>query len=510
MFLIDWNTLQREMQVNKILSIFLMFLLLFTSYSFSTGPIQTAEAIKTTGGGTTPCSPILCGKPMPQSVIKSFSPVIDISNKGFLEYFDFSVSGNKLYVVWNNHTYGISDGELYLRKSTNYGTNFDTKIKLTNNPGFNYPKIATTGNNVYVAWTSGYLNQNTGGFTLRRSIDGGNTFQNPISLSSTASNVDFSIVAMGNNVYLLWEDGGNKVLFRRSIDGGNKFSSPLTLSSFNTLQLREPKMVVDVSNVNNVYAVWVQEDSGHKYDNVVFAKSTDGGNTFSNLATVSSGVEHASGPDIALKGNNIYIAWTTDNLGLRETYFRRSTDSGKSFDAAIKIDDNVKSTEESAPSIAVNKDNNLIFVVWSDWSVYKNYAPQILLRKSSDGGGSFGKKFVLSSTNTITISNIPPNGENTNPKAIAAANNLFVIWRYSKMISGQGLFFFRYSDDSGTSFYNPYMINTATTKLDEFPWGIVKFSYDDNYLHFFWIGNHSHYLTYYYNNLYTRTAGPLS
>src|SRR5262249_4442262 len=107
-FLIDWNTLQSQMQmrVNEILSIFLIFLLLITSYSFSSGPIQTAEAIKTTDGGTTPCSPLICGKPMPQSVIKSFTPVMDISNKGYLQIYDFSVSGNKLYLVWENFTYG--------------------------------------------------------------------------------------------------------------------------------------------------------------------------------------------------------------------------------------------------------------------------------------------------------------------------------------------------------------------------------------------------------------------
>ena len=167
---------------------------------------------------------------------------------------------------------------------------------------------------------------------------------------------------MGNNVYVLWEDSGNKVSFRRSTDGGNTFGNPLTLSSFNTLSLHGPKMVLDTSNVNNVYAVWEQEDSGHLYINIVFTKSADGGNTFSNPVIVSSGVQDTWAPDLALKGSNIYVAWiASDNMGHHETYFRRSIDGGNSFDAPISIDNNDKSAEY--PSIAVNKDNNLIFVV---------------------------------------------------------------------------------------------------------------------------------------------------
>lgn len=146
---------------------------------------------------------------------------------------------------------------------------------------------------MYIAWYDTGVNYNgNANLIFRRSIDGGNTFQNPISLSSTVSFVSFSIAAMGNNVYVLWEDSGNKVSFRRSTDGGNTFGNPLTLSSFNTLSLHGPKMVLDASNVNNVYAVWEQEDSGHLYINIVFAKSADGGNTFSNPVIVSSGVEN--------------------------------------------------------------------------------------------------------------------------------------------------------------------------------------------------------------------------
>ena len=188
-------------------------------------------------------------------------------------------------------------------------------------------------------------------------------------------------------------------------------------------------------------------------------------------------------------------------MGHHETYFRRSIDGGNSFDAPISIDNNDKSAEY--PSIAVNKDNNLIFVVWTDWSIYKKVT-QIFLRTGTDGGASFGKIIVLSSTNTIF--NIPPHDSAIYPKAIAGANNVFVIWGLDKPSYSGDSFIFRYSNDNGTTFYNPYMVNTGTSKVAENPYGNLQFSYSNNYLHFFWIGNN--FSPYVEDRLFTRTAGP--
>ena len=67
---------------------------------------------------------------------------------------------------------------------------------------------------------------------------------------------------------------------------------------------------MDASNGNNVYAVWEQGDSSHSYINIIFVKNTDGGNTFANPTIISSGVEDTYAPEIALKDNNIFVAWT--------------------------------------------------------------------------------------------------------------------------------------------------------------------------------------------------------
>ena len=50
------------------------------------------------------------------------------------------------------------------------------------------------------------------------------------------------------------------------------------------------------------------------------------------------------------------------------------------------------------------------------------------------------------------------------------------------------------------------MINTATSKVAEIPFGNVQFLDGNNYLAFFWIGNN--FSPYVEDRLFTRTAGP--
>src|SRR6266540_3265420 len=82
----------------------------------------------------------------------------------------------------------------------------------------------------------------------------------------------------------------------------------------------------------------------------------------------------------------------------------------------------------------------------------------------------------------IRLKEITPHGYATYPKAIAAANHVFVIWRLDKPAYSEDSFIFRYSDDNGTTFYNSFMVNTATSMS-----GNVQFLYGNNYLHFFWL-----------------------
>jgi hypothetical protein len=74
--------------------------------------------------------------------------------------------------------------------------------------------------------------------------------------------------------------------------------------------------------------------------NVFFAKSTDAGNTFKTLYTLSSpntGKTADFGTNIGASGSNIHVYWWTNKTGKFEPVFRAGHDNGNTFGNIIKL-----------------------------------------------------------------------------------------------------------------------------------------------------------------------------
>lgn len=110
------------------------------------------------------------------------------------------------------------------------------KVAQLGAPVFLAP-ISTSGNNVYVTWSS---NKTGGNFEImfRASSDGGKTFGPKINLSNSTKfdSVDPSIGSEGSNVYVSWwevsgKDKINEPVFRASNDNGMTFGEKIMLSN---------------------------------------------------------------------------------------------------------------------------------------------------------------------------------------------------------------------------------------------------------------------------------------
>jgi hypothetical protein len=99
--------------------------------------------------------------------------------------------------------------------------------------------IATSGNNVYIAWWTNTTGNNE--VMFRASTDGGKTFGNKINLSTSkdfSSKVD--IAASGNNVYVTWWETNetlNAAVLKVSNDNGKTFGPTLKLDSNDTISV---------------------------------------------------------------------------------------------------------------------------------------------------------------------------------------------------------------------------------------------------------------------------------
>jgi Tol biopolymer transport system component len=314
---------------------------------------------------------------------ESFSPPenVSVNNADSLTP-RIAVSDGNLYVVWSDKTAGTSGRfDIRFSKSSNMGDDWDPSIKLSSNSGDSItPSIAVFDSDIYIVWsdkTSGA----SGRFDIlfKKSTDGGASFT-PSGASGTkvSSNSGDSLTpdikVSDSGIFVVWSDtsGGTSgkfdILFKKSTDGGATFL-PNTANakniSKNSGQSVTPSLAVDGSIV---YVTWSDTTGGTSGNfDILFKKSTDGGNNFTpnttNAKNISSTSRVSATPRIAISGATVYIAWSEFNTLINaEIFVSKSDDSGDNFDAAVNISNN--NGPSITPAIAVL--DPVVHLVWGD------------------------------------------------------------------------------------------------------------------------------------------------
>src|ERR687891_201489 len=135
----------------------------------------------------------------------SFSSTQNLSNNpGNSTAAQIAVYQDNVYVVWEDATTG--NGDLYFKKSVDNGTSFGNIENLSNDNGISYgARIVISGNNVYVVWNDGSTGK--GDIYFKRSADNGTSFSSTQNLSNNPGNSTAAQIAVyQDNVYVVWED----------------------------------------------------------------------------------------------------------------------------------------------------------------------------------------------------------------------------------------------------------------------------------------------------------------
>ncbi len=74
---------------------------------------------------------------------------------------------------------------------------------------------------------------------------------------------------------------------------------------------------------------------------VFFARSNDNGETFDNTINLSNAMGRSEDSNIAASGDNVYVTWWDNKTGIREIYFRASTDNGEIFGNTIMLNSTI-------------------------------------------------------------------------------------------------------------------------------------------------------------------------
>jgi hypothetical protein len=263
-------------------------------------------------------------------------------------------------------------------------------------------------------------------------------------LTNLSNNTGFSsnpqITTFGSNVYVVWRDnssGNDDIYFSSSVDNGTTFNGIENLSNNDG---RSDKPQIAAVGVN-VYVVWRDNSSGK--DQIYFKRSSDTGNSFNTTENLSNTNGSSTDPQITATGNNAYIVWSDTTTGNGDIYFKSSTDNGTSFSVPKNL-----STNLDGPALfpQVEAIGNNVYVVWQDETPDKG---RIRFRASNDNGNDFSITRVLSQENEVNANS---------PQLSVSERAIYVVWednsRSGNNSSKNFDLLFRVGIDGGSTFTN--------------------------------------------------------
>lgn len=286
-------------------------------------------------------------------------------------------------------------GQIFFTMSRNGGADWDNLPQtrnLSNSPGEAYgPSLALSKDipaRIYVSYddnstgtTQAYLLRTKKKTKFRQPADitphNGGAFAPRVALDSTGA------------VNIVWrdlKDSLGKAVFVRSTDQGATFTEPLDVSRSSGVAF-DPEIAVDPSDAINV--AW--QDTAPGTSVIMFSRSTDGGQTFSQPRQVSTGTGRATEAAIASDSQGrLSVVWVDENTGNAEAYYSRSTDNGRTFSDPINVS---RFSDGDIHKPTVIAFQNVVYVAFQNGDLYGEQVikdRQVYLAKSDNAGVSFG------------------------------------------------------------------------------------------------------------------------
>jgi hypothetical protein len=298
-------------------------------------------------------------------------------------YPNVQVSGNNVYVVWQQKGKGID-----FKMSPNGGSTWDPTIRLSTTGGAGFPLMEAWGSNVYVVWSQ------SDGINFVASSNNGSTFSAPYEVSAGINqSITPVLAAYGTHVYVGFDGNGSSYV-ASSENNGATWSAPFHYGSG-----PEPQLA---AWGNNVYAT---SDSFTRSTTSV-SVSTNGGQTWKKAATDGGGAE----PWIMAYGNNVVVAWETKG-NASQVFITSSSNSGSTFSKPFAVN----TPQAWAPMIGVFGNTEYVAYRTNPGSV--NSQEYVVV--STNGGASWSSPIAIGNAGE----------DNSWPTQVAVnSSSAFILW----------------------------------------------------------------------------------
>ena len=259
---------------------------------------------------------------------------------------------------------------------------------------------------IYVLWQEIVFSGGSHGGEIffARSGDGGKSFSFPVNLSNSMpgdgkgrltqrywDNGSLDLVADSSGaLFAAWTEYEGTLWLRRSGDGGKTFDAPLRIDDTRSSPARGPALAAGADGI--IYLAWaVGEDPSA---DIHLAKSGDGGRSFSSPRVVHDSEGHSDAPKLQVDGEGtVHLVYAESPAGPFRRYhirYARSNDQGKTFESPRDISDPESEVFHSVnfPAIGIDGEEH-VYVMFELFPDQGQRSRGLGLTYSSNGGRSF-------------------------------------------------------------------------------------------------------------------------
>lgn len=321
----------------------------------------------------------------------------------------------KLWLAW------VFAGHVYVQHSNDQGKTYSAPSIVNRAPekiaarAENRAKIQLdNAGNIYISWTQSLNKLYTGNIRFSRSVDGGQSFSQPITVNDDLQEIshrfDSMVVSEDGKVFISWLDKrdqqaakdkqqkyiGGALYYSYSADQGKTFSKNMNLSDNSCVCCR---IAMSLDNSNLPVIAWrdiygdaknqIRDHSLITFDSELKpAKKI----RLSNEQWKINGCPH-HGPALDVDGNDVvHSTWFNDTDGEHVLFYGNSTNDYKAMGFG-------QADKQSAHPYVLTLDqdgvNQTVFLVWKEFDGKKT---DILMKTSKDSGKSWSQNKVISTT----------------------------------------------------------------------------------------------------------------
>lgn len=270
------------------------------------------------------------------------------------------------------------------------------------------PQVVTDGATITALWTES--GDSSAEVQVAHSVDQGATWSTPTTLSGPAVGfTDTQVVTDGATITVLWSlfDGNSNVIqATSSTDGGETWRPVVALTPTD-----EYAVAVDVvTSGGTVTAVWERFEDFSSNKSIQSSSSEDGGQTWSDIVTISEGTDDAENPVVVSDGDTITVAWERFVSPFYRIQASSSTDGGETWSPAEYL-----SGDSNAQDAQLVTDGTTITAIWS-----RNVDTVTVIQSSSltEGETSWSEPVTLSADGVATA----------DPQLVTNGSTITAIW----------------------------------------------------------------------------------